>query len=68
MICVTVICVTMICVTVICVLLISVVRRSQPPLTTSSPPLRDKDLWSDGEVAKDKILASRWMRQFAHTW
>jgi hypothetical protein len=30
--------------------------------------LRDKALWSDGEVAKDKVLTSRWMRQFAHTW
>ena len=25
-------------------------------------------MWTDGEVAKDKVLASRWMRQFAHTW
>ena len=30
--------------------------------------LRDKALWSDGEMAKDKVLTSRWMRQFAHTW
>lgn len=30
--------------------------------------IRDKDMWTDGEVAKDKILSTRWMRQFAHTW
>lgn len=29
---------------------------------------RDKDKWTDGDVAKDKVLCSRWMRQFAHTW
>ena len=29
----------------------------------------DKDtLWTDGQVAPDKVLATRWMRQFAHTW
>lgn len=27
-----------------------------------------RQLWTDGEVAQDKVLASRWMRQFAHTW
>jgi len=29
----------------------------------------DKDsLWTDGQVSPDKVLATRWMRQFAHTW
>lgn len=27
-----------------------------------------KDLWTDSQVAKGKVLTSRWMRQFAHTW
>jgi|LauGreSuBDMM15SN_2_FD.fasta_scaffold228473_2 hypothetical protein len=29
---------------------------------------RHKGMWTDHEVAKDKVLASRWMRQFAHSW
>jgi len=29
---------------------------------------RDKDIWTDKQVAPSKVLASRWMRQFAHTW
>ncbi|GLC40783.1 hypothetical protein PLESTB_000023200 [Pleodorina starrii] len=27
-----------------------------------------RSLWTDGEVAPSKVLARRWMRQFAHTW
>ncbi|GIL79652.1 hypothetical protein Vretimale_12249 [Volvox reticuliferus] len=27
-----------------------------------------RHLWSDGQVDSRKVLASRWMRQFAHTW
>ncbi|KAG1652888.1 hypothetical protein FOA52_008851 [Chlamydomonas sp. UWO 241] len=29
---------------------------------------RDKPMWTDGAVAKGKVLATRWLRQFAHTW
>ncbi|MEW5301387.1 MAG: hypothetical protein WDW38_009596 [Sanguina aurantia] len=29
---------------------------------------KDKAMWTDGQVAEDKVLAKRWMRQFAHTW
>eukprot|EP00955_Chlamydomonas_euryale_P118483 366546-Chlamydomonas_euryale.AAC.16 len=29
---------------------------------------RDKDMWTDTLVDKSKILLSRYMRQFAHTW
>ncbi|EFJ42401.1 hypothetical protein VOLCADRAFT_107244 [Volvox carteri f. nagariensis] len=27
-----------------------------------------RHLWSDSQVGPSKVLASRWMRQFAHTW
>ncbi len=30
--------------------------------------LQHKALWTDGLVERGKVLASRWMRQFAHTW
>ncbi|PNW72005.1 hypothetical protein CHLRE_16g686400v5 [Chlamydomonas reinhardtii] len=29
---------------------------------------KQKHLWTDKEVDSSKVLASRWMRQFAHTW
>lgn len=29
---------------------------------------RDKALWTDGDIAPAKVLSTRWMRQFAHTW
>lgn len=29
---------------------------------------RDKNMWTDKQVTKDKTLVTRWMRQFAHTW
>ncbi|KAG2501770.1 hypothetical protein HYH03_000270 [Edaphochlamys debaryana] len=27
-----------------------------------------KELWSDNEVAPDRVLTQRWMRQFSHSW
>ena len=29
---------------------------------------RDRPRWSEAAVSKDKILCTRWMRAFAHTW
>ncbi|PNH12817.1 hypothetical protein TSOC_000181 [Tetrabaena socialis] len=29
---------------------------------------QNRHLWSDSKVDPSKVLASRWMRQFAHTW